>query len=314
MASSPGESLPDNRRQLHRLGVAYLLDTAHAVAAYVDRDLTTALVFLAILRANVGVLTAAPVLSEPYAGEQDIPPDTLRQPVSVYAVSRDLGLPYETVRRHAKKLKDSGRCIQVKDGLIIPARVLAQDGMIEVVRDTLRRTTAFVAEAAMSGYEARAVPQVTLTDGARQVSRLSIDYFLDGLKLLGGRGDLDVLAVLVVRTVTSQNVRRVTHDPDLTRIYSGEANIPPDEVREPITVFAVAKLLMLPYETARRTCMKLVERGILERVGRQGLIVPTAMVGRRGVVANAMEHAAMTADYLERLAEVGVVALPRGVL
>jgi hypothetical protein len=42
-----------------------------------------------------------------------------RSPVSIRELSRKMGLPYETVRRHARALVRGGQCIEQKGGLAV---------------------------------------------------------------------------------------------------------------------------------------------------------------------------------------------------
>ena len=83
-----------------------------------SRDIVTDMTILAITRANVREITAS---SEPvahtYGGVAGVPADGLRIPISVYAVAKDLGLPYENIRRRVKKLLDAGVCITVDGGV-----------------------------------------------------------------------------------------------------------------------------------------------------------------------------------------------------
>ena len=49
-----------------------------------------------------------------------------RASVTVYAVAKDLGLSYETVRRHVKRLVEAGLCHRDVQGLTIPVQVFAR--------------------------------------------------------------------------------------------------------------------------------------------------------------------------------------------
>lgn len=97
-------------------------------------DLVTALVFMAIVSANVAHLNADGPDGPLHADSDDPPPDALRKPVSVLALSGSLNLPYETTRRHVAKLLKSGQCERVAGGLIVPVRVLLSDRHNEVMR------------------------------------------------------------------------------------------------------------------------------------------------------------------------------------
>ncbi|ACG76762.1 conserved hypothetical protein [Phenylobacterium zucineum HLK1] len=59
----------------------------------------------------------------------DMVPDTMRRPVTPGGVARRLGLPPETVRRHALRLVDRGLLARVPGGLILPAETLARQNV-----------------------------------------------------------------------------------------------------------------------------------------------------------------------------------------
>ena len=302
MAATRGGA-PDRRQRIQSLSGAYLVGMARLVALSSNHNFATALISLAITRANVRGLVAfgEAALRDPDEGE--IPPEGDRTPVTVYALARRLGLPYETVRRHVGKLRAAGLGVSPECGL--QARGLGGPLTPEAVEQCWRQTVAFVDDAAALGMRAPgghppAGPQV-----ARHIVRLATEYFLDGMRLMAQAMDLDVMAVLVLRTVTVGNIARLARDPTLARIRVGLADMASDEDRVPVSVYAVSKFLLLPYETARRTLLRLTDLGLVERRG-GGLVVPVAVVARSNLVGGL---AALIEGFLGRLAEVGVVAL-----
>lgn len=305
---------PDRRRQIHRVGGDYLLNMARLVALAINRDFTTALTFLAITRANVQPLVESGESALQYSGVADLPPDEVRAPVTIYVIARDLGLPYETVRRHVAKLKAAGLCVSAEGGgVIIPRHALESPTTLEYVAQCWRTTAAFVEEAASFGIVAPGDHPPAGPEFARHVVRLAVEYFLDGMRIMADTVDLDVLSVLVLRAVSVGNVARLAHDPRLGRVHAGLADIPPDDQRVPVSAYAVSKFLLLPYETTRRTLVRLIELGLVERREAGGLVVPAAVIAQPEVVAGTAKLAALTEAFLGRLAEVGVVpgaALP----
>lgn len=99
--------------------IRVLLAAMKALRKSFDGELMTGLVFTAIRAANVKHITnTAP------GANRDILPDSDRRPVSMMAISNSMKLPYETIRRHTRKLIRQGKCVRVgRDGLIVPARV-----------------------------------------------------------------------------------------------------------------------------------------------------------------------------------------------
>lgn len=120
------------QRQVVRLSVDYYLTLQGLLMSVAGGDLLSSTLFLAISRANIRNLAAR---GEQFATLGDIPPDELREPVSVYAIARELGLPYETVRRHVNKLVEAGLCERNADGrLVVPASVYARPAFQQVTR------------------------------------------------------------------------------------------------------------------------------------------------------------------------------------
>jgi len=136
-ASSEAPPGADKFRLSVRLATEYFLRSMQLLVDFVEGDLVTALVFLAIVSANVSHLNADGPDGPPHADADDVPPDAARKPVSVLALAGSLDLPYETTRRHVAKLLKSGQCERVAGGLIVPARVLLGERHTEVMRANL---------------------------------------------------------------------------------------------------------------------------------------------------------------------------------
>jgi hypothetical protein len=94
-----------------------LLAAMKVLRVFFDGDIVCGLVFTAMRAANVKHITNAGP-----SPQSDVLPDSDRRPVSMLAISNSMGLPYETVRRHAGKLVRQGKCIRVgRGGLMVPA-------------------------------------------------------------------------------------------------------------------------------------------------------------------------------------------------
>jgi hypothetical protein len=104
------------------------------------------------------------------------------------------------------------------------------------------------------------------------------------------------------------NTEAITDDIELARTYGRLDTIPPDDLRTPISTYAVSKFLMVPYETTRRTVLWLVEIGLLSRNSSGGLIMPAAAFTRPDMLAAFVEFSELTLEFLGRLAEFGITA------
>lgn len=88
-----------------------------------EGDLPRAMVFTAILQANVRDIWNDPELNKQY-GDVRIPPDAVRRPISISSVAASLGMPRETVRRHVMKMEATGQVVRTPQGLVVPASVV----------------------------------------------------------------------------------------------------------------------------------------------------------------------------------------------
>ena len=297
----------DIRRHVIRLGGAYFLDTVGLVTEAIDQDLISAMLFLAIARDNVRDLTQAGQAQGEYAALDDIPPDTLRTPVSVYAVAREMNLPYETARRYVAKLIKAGLCERVRDGIVVPGCVYQRPALRQATIRNWERTLAFLGELAQVGL-VRAPGRLTSQDQRRQVIRLSTEFLLDEMAMLAKTIASDPANALLYVAVVRANTWHLTIDPELSLEYAGLDSIPPDEARRPVSTYAMARSLRIPYETTRRYALRLEQAGLVERTAGGGLVVPARVHALPALKAGTDAYYQAVCGYLDRLAALGVTA------
>jgi hypothetical protein len=108
---------------------------------------------------------------------------------------------------------------------------------------------------------------------ARAATRISTDYVLRSLQLVRGIASDDLLDGIILWALVQANVGHLINS-DLP----GEIGAaPPDELRRPVSVMALAANLGFPYETMRRRVGKLIASGMVVRVP-GGVIVPGSML------------------------------------
>lgn len=107
----------------------------------------------------------------------------------------------------------------------------------------------------------------------RVAARLAVGFALDLVKL-GGFGR-DVIDGLLLVAISQANVALITRDPELQRTFATLDHPPPDDLRRPVSVNAIASSLHLPFETTRRRVAALVKAGVLQSTTR-GVILPQA--------------------------------------
>jgi hypothetical protein len=109
------------------------------------------------------------------------------------------------------------------------------------------------------------------------IGRHANAFTLDFIKDMGL--ERDFIDGLIICIVVQSNVAPILRDPALQRAYATLAHPPPDELRRPISISAVANSLGLPFETTRRRVAKLAARGRCV-VTPTGVLVPSARLTR----------------------------------
>src|SRR5262245_42066104 len=90
--------------------------------------------------------------------------------------------------------------------------------------------------------------------------RLSLIFVLDLIEI--GRGGGEAVDPLILGVISQASITPVTLDPRLELAYATVERPPPDDIRRPVSVSAVARSLRLPFETVRRRVALLVEHGL----------------------------------------------------
>lgn len=103
--------------------------------------------------------------------------------------------------------------------------------------------------------------------------RASVALFCDVADMARNGGP--VLDPLLLIAVVEANIAPISQDPVLQRKYGGLDTPPPDELRRPVSINAIAASLGQPFETVRRRLNALAARGECV-IGPKGVVVPTA--------------------------------------
>jgi hypothetical protein len=135
-------------------------------------------------------------------------------------------------------------------------------------------------------------------DQKRIVARLGSRWFLQGLTLVKSFGGGDILDGLILLAITDANTRHL-NAPDSN-------DIPPNDVRRPVSVYVVARELGISYETARRHVQRLIKAGRIERV-EEGVVVPDAVFAEYETQGLTAKNYSNTRRFLDQLREVGVI-------
>lgn len=300
---------PPTLRAILRVGNEFFLRSIDSMARLFDDDLIKALVYNAMWTANVRHITHSSA-NDTFGGMDAVPPDSMRQPVSVLALANVLRIPYETARRAVQALILADVCIRVdKRGLIVPARFHLEQRTQEAVRMSFPSLLRFLEDLKTAGFDfspyRRTLPgTVPLPPGGalpaniRAMLRVCCELVMRGVDTLGKIHGDDFFQALIFSAIWVANVRHITGGPD-----NPKHGFPPDRLRRPVTVNALALRLRMPYETVRRQASRMVRGGIAVRVGAKGLIIPQAQMARLDRfegVRNAHKHIACAVADLHR--------------
>lgn len=134
--------------------------------------------------------------------------------------------------------------------------------------------------------------------------RLAAGLLLDLIAI--GRGDVDMVDTLLASAIIQANVQEIVRRADLQVSFAAETEMPPDEMRRPVTMNAVASSLNLPFETVRRRINRMVADGFC-RIVEGGVIVPSAVLADPQYAVDAFRgYERMRAGYY-RMSELGLV-------
>jgi hypothetical protein len=113
------ETASDMIRTVSRHSLAYMLCAASEMFRHYDFDPIDLMIIHAILNANVLNIMKNPELDRRFGSVQAVESDAIKQGVSRAALSRFFGMPIETVRRRADRLKKEGVLRETDQGLIV---------------------------------------------------------------------------------------------------------------------------------------------------------------------------------------------------
>ena len=88
-------------------------------------DVIGAYLFGGVLRANQSELLINADMAWRYATQETLAPDEVRLPVTVSTLSKQLGLPLETVRRQVRRMTQGGYVIATDQGVVAPVSIIA---------------------------------------------------------------------------------------------------------------------------------------------------------------------------------------------
>ena len=268
-------------RVVTRLGGEYVLRSSQLLIEAFG-DVRAGLLVQSINAANI-VRRAHSVDGWRAAAPGGAYPDEARRPIRVSRLADTAGLPFETTRRIVQRLVDTGACIRVGGGVVVPRTTLESAAVVRNTMANLTYVRRFVRDLKAAGLVERERPaEMGHTEGAEEaeiayrVAPFSNEYILRALRLLADTyGDIR-LGLVAQAIVTANTAHLETRTGEGWR-YAGIDDTPPDQVRRPISVYGLAESLGTPYETMRAQVRRLQDAGVCVRVN-GGLIVPKTVL------------------------------------
>lgn len=147
----------------------------------------------------------------------------------------------------------------------------------------------------------------------RVMGRLSVAFILELVKV--GRQGRDFIDSLLLLAIIQANLAPLVRDPQLQLTYGSYDSPPPDSLRRPVSVHAIAQSLDMPYETVRRHVAQQVALGICEMTG-EGVFVSQAVLHspqHRAVIeatCDAIHRFYLRLRSLGALGDIGAAAPP----
>jgi hypothetical protein len=281
---------PANVRAILRVGNEFFLRSVSGMARLLNDDLLMAVVYTAMWTANVKHITSS-AANVTFGGMDQIPSDEMRRPVSVMALANSLRIPYETARRTVQALSAAGFCRRMgKNGLIVPAEVHGRQDARGVIEAGLPSLLRFMTDLKRAGFDftpyrktlSNTVPLPPaggMPANARALLRACSELIMRGIDTMGQVHDDDFLAGLIFTAIWTANVAHITGGADNVK-FGNLLDLPPDEIRRPVTVTAISSSLRIPNETVRRYAGKLVRSGAAIRIEGKGLVIPRAQLAQ----------------------------------
>jgi hypothetical protein len=261
----------------------FYLRGVESVASTLSGDIFKSFVFSAMWVANVQHLTSSSA-NMTYGAFNNIPPDGLRRPVSVLSISQSLRIPYETTRRCVHQMLDEKTCIRVgNEGLIVPAAVHLASGRTEVIIQQSANLRRYLGDLKRAGLDlrpyfsaapSRATSPSEFSPNVRALLRIGTEYLLHGLARLEDICEQDFVPAMLFTAIWTSNLAHIP----IAQTPEVEDTVLADELRRPVPVLALANSLHIPYETVRRHVTRMEREGLCRRIGKEGVIVPRAVL------------------------------------
>lgn len=276
-----------------RASLALCLEFIRISRDCVGGDLPRALVFAAIIDANVGHLDDNPETSQRAAALDPSYPDELRRPIRSQRIAESLGLPRQTVRNKVNQLMAMGIVQETEAGLIIPTGALVTEAFLLALEAYLGALARYVATLS-GGRAAGLAPDERLLDPIWPVSGAAMRIATRHVLRVIGEIRQEIGFEGLMMEYVMMGVLRET-------ARAEAAGVAPR-----ITGLALAETLGVPRETVRRQLRALSTLGRLEDQSR-GVVLPPDVFETPSTRAMVERIEQDAARMVRRLRQVGAI-------
>jgi hypothetical protein len=138
--------------------------------AGMNGDSRSGLVAYAIVAANTAHLDPLRGAGVAPTGPDGVLPNDARRPISIAKLAKLLGLPFETTRQQVRKLMETGTCVRVEGGLIVPQEVLQRPEIAEAVMQNVADIRQLLRDLQTIGLQAEPLAEPGLSSGEARSS------------------------------------------------------------------------------------------------------------------------------------------------
>ena len=277
-----------------RLALGYCLESTSRIGRLIDQDLTAAVIFTGLVCRNV-------VAGEASGRPPARPGASPTAPATAYCISKRVGMPYETVRRHMHRLEAKGLCVRAEGGFLVPDDVMFGPGIEQARAETWAATRQLHRDLRAVGLNLPDWDEDATAPARHRLARLATPYFLNSLSVLSGALGGDLVSTIMFLAVKRANTAGLDLNPDVLHRYDSADALFPDHLRTPVTVYQIARDLRLPYETARRHARALVAADLCERDASARLVVTSRILVSPAITKASEEIWRLTTGFLEAI-------------
>lgn len=267
-----------------RLSLRYCVECADVFFAILGNDITAVMIFFCVSGVSV----------DPETG--DWPSGVLTNSISCWRVSKLLGIPYETARRHLGKLVARGVCRKTTQGYSVAPDAWQTPPLDRSLERIGQKTLVLYGDfgAARPLFD---LPPEHATKSLLAIGRLGLRHFVATLTTVSAETGLDFAPSLLFMRLYWNNVEHLGLRPGE---IVGDA-VWPDDLRVGLSRYRIAQNSNTSYETVRRQVRALHSAGYVETDQAGRVVVPGHVITGQAVSQAAVRTRRLTSNLATRI-------------